>query len=100
MDWVWFLFSFEGRINRAKYWLAGLVILCWMIFFVFLFVVLSAALGGRLVLPGATTQVGSLPPCGGGLGRGVIMMSGASHPSPQGEGSGRSRAGFNPAAAR
>ncbi len=45
MDWVWFLFSFEGRINRAKYWLAGLVLLCWMIFLVFLFVVLSAAYG-------------------------------------------------------
>jgi uncharacterized membrane protein YhaH (DUF805 family) len=31
MDWVWYLFKFEGRINRAKYWLAGLIILCWMI---------------------------------------------------------------------
>src|SRR5262249_14913885 len=26
-----YLFKFEGRINRAKYWLAGLIILCWMI---------------------------------------------------------------------
>ena len=33
MDYAWFLFSFEGRINRAKYWLAGLIIVCWMIFF-------------------------------------------------------------------
>ncbi|HET7885758.1 MAG TPA: DUF805 domain-containing protein [Bradyrhizobium sp.] len=32
MDWVWFLFAFDGRINRAKAWLALLVILCWMIF--------------------------------------------------------------------
>ena len=32
MDYAWFLFSFEGRINRAKYWLATLIILCWMIF--------------------------------------------------------------------
>ena len=32
MDWTWYLFSFEGRINRAKMWLAVLVILCWMIF--------------------------------------------------------------------
>ena len=23
MDWVWFLFGFEGRINRAKFFLAG-----------------------------------------------------------------------------
>jgi uncharacterized membrane protein YhaH (DUF805 family) len=45
MDWVWLLFSFEGRINRAKFYLAGLVLLCWMIFLLFLFVVLSAAFG-------------------------------------------------------
>jgi uncharacterized membrane protein YhaH (DUF805 family) len=32
MDWVWFLFGFDGRINGAKAWLALLVILCWMIF--------------------------------------------------------------------
>jgi uncharacterized membrane protein YhaH (DUF805 family) len=31
MDWVWFLFAFDGRINRAKAWLALLVLLCWMI---------------------------------------------------------------------
>lgn len=33
---IWYLFGFEGRINRAKYWLAGLVILCWMIFLMLL----------------------------------------------------------------
>jgi len=32
MDYVWFLFRFEGRISRAKYWLATLIIVCWMIF--------------------------------------------------------------------
>jgi uncharacterized membrane protein YhaH (DUF805 family) len=32
MDWVWFLFGFDGRINRAKMWLAILVIICWMLF--------------------------------------------------------------------
>ena len=32
MDWIWYLFRFEGRINRARYWLAGLIIVCWMIF--------------------------------------------------------------------
>jgi uncharacterized membrane protein YhaH (DUF805 family) len=36
MDWVWYLFKFEGRINRAKFWLAGLIIVCWMIFLVML----------------------------------------------------------------
>jgi uncharacterized membrane protein YhaH (DUF805 family) len=25
MDWTWFLLSFEGRINRAKIWLAALI---------------------------------------------------------------------------
>lgn len=30
MDWTWFLFRFNGRINRAKLWLALLAILCWM----------------------------------------------------------------------
>lgn len=32
MDYAWFLFRFEDRINRGKFWLAGLIILCWMIF--------------------------------------------------------------------
>jgi uncharacterized membrane protein YhaH (DUF805 family) len=36
MDWVWYLFKFEGRINRAKYWLAGLIIVCSMIFLMLL----------------------------------------------------------------
>jgi uncharacterized membrane protein YhaH (DUF805 family) len=25
MNWTWFLFSFEGRINRGKFWLAPLI---------------------------------------------------------------------------
>ncbi len=32
MDWTWYLFRFDGRINRAKLWQALLIILCWMIF--------------------------------------------------------------------
>jgi uncharacterized membrane protein YhaH (DUF805 family) len=32
MDYVWYLFRFDGRINRARCWLAGLIIVCWMIF--------------------------------------------------------------------
>jgi uncharacterized membrane protein YhaH (DUF805 family) len=27
MDWTWYLFRFDGRINRAKFWLGGLVLL-------------------------------------------------------------------------
>ena len=32
MDYAWLLFGFKGRINRAKYWLATLIILCFMVF--------------------------------------------------------------------
>lgn len=42
MDWAWYLFSFDGRINRAKLWLAMLVILCWGVF-----------LGGLVVIVGS-----------------------------------------------
>ena len=34
MNWTWYLFGFKGRINRAKYWLAGLVIVAFMMIFV------------------------------------------------------------------
>ncbi len=41
MDWNWFLFSFEGRINRAKFWLAAFVWFTTIFSFmtIFLFVV-------------------------------------------------------------
>jgi uncharacterized membrane protein YhaH (DUF805 family) len=32
MDYFWFLFRLDGRINRAKYWLALLIFACWMLF--------------------------------------------------------------------
>jgi uncharacterized membrane protein YhaH (DUF805 family) len=32
MDWTWYLLGFNGRINRARLWLALFVILGWMIF--------------------------------------------------------------------
>ena len=32
MDWTWYLFRFDGRINRAKLWLAMLVMLGWLMF--------------------------------------------------------------------
>ena len=47
MDYVWYLFRFEGRINRARCWLAGLIMVCWMIF-------LSLVLFGLAHLFGAT----------------------------------------------
>lgn len=46
MDWVWYLFRFEGRINRAKLWLALLILLCWLIFLGLLTFGLAALLGG------------------------------------------------------
>ena len=45
MDWTWYLFRFEGRINRAKYWLAGLIILCWMLFVLTLLAGIGMAFG-------------------------------------------------------
>ena len=45
MDYAWFLFRFEGRINRAKYWLAVLIILCWMIFLGMLTVIVIKIFG-------------------------------------------------------
>ena len=46
MDFLWYLFSsFDGRINRAKFWLAALIILCWMIFLAILTVAATVSLG-------------------------------------------------------
>jgi uncharacterized membrane protein YhaH (DUF805 family) len=45
MDWVWFLFEFDGRINRAKVWLALLVIVCWMIVLAMLMLIVDQAFG-------------------------------------------------------
>ena len=36
MDFTWYLFSFRGRIHRAKYWLAAFVLLGWALFVLFL----------------------------------------------------------------
>jgi uncharacterized membrane protein YhaH (DUF805 family) len=46
MDWTWYLFQFEGRINRAKFWLAGLIIVCWMLFLALLTVTAGYLFGG------------------------------------------------------
>jgi uncharacterized membrane protein YhaH (DUF805 family) len=45
MDWANYLFGFKGRVNRAKFWLAGLIIVCWMMFLAAL--VILAGLGGK-----------------------------------------------------
>ncbi|MGF6310648.1 uncharacterized membrane protein YhaH (DUF805 family) [Bradyrhizobium sp. i1.8.4] len=45
MDWANYLFGFKGRVNRAKFWLAGLIIVCWMMFLAA--VVILAGLGGK-----------------------------------------------------
>jgi uncharacterized membrane protein YhaH (DUF805 family) len=47
MDYVWYLFRFDGRINRARCWLAGLILISWMIF-------LALLLAGIAHLFGAT----------------------------------------------
>jgi uncharacterized membrane protein YhaH (DUF805 family) len=45
MDYAWFLFSFEGRISRASYWLAGLIIVCWMLLLAALVLLIARILG-------------------------------------------------------
>jgi uncharacterized membrane protein YhaH (DUF805 family) len=47
MDYVWFLFRFDGRINRARYWLATLAMLCCMILVLVSLVKLAIAFGIR-----------------------------------------------------
>jgi uncharacterized membrane protein YhaH (DUF805 family) len=47
MDYVWFLFRFDGRISRTQYWLATLAILCCMILVLVSLVKLAIALDIR-----------------------------------------------------
>ncbi|HLZ04429.1 MAG TPA: DUF805 domain-containing protein [Bradyrhizobium sp.] len=52
MDWAWFLFGFRGRINRAKYWLSGLVLVGWMIFVIWMiYLCLQLMANGYLPIP-------------------------------------------------
>ena len=30
MDWTWYLFRFDGRINRARFWL-GVLVICLLV---------------------------------------------------------------------
>jgi uncharacterized membrane protein YhaH (DUF805 family) len=46
MDYAWFLFSFEGRINRVKFLWAGLIILSWMIILGMLMLAVHHVFGG------------------------------------------------------
>jgi len=46
MNYAWYLFRFEGRINRAKFWLAGLVIVGCMIPLAALTVAVGHLFGG------------------------------------------------------
>jgi uncharacterized membrane protein YhaH (DUF805 family) len=45
LNYVWLLFSTKGRINRARYWLAVLIILCWMVFALLSLAIISAFSG-------------------------------------------------------
>ena len=46
MDYVWYLFRFEGRLNRAGYWQALLISICWLIFLTILTLGIFLLLGG------------------------------------------------------
>ena len=45
MDYAWYLFSFEGRINRAKFWQALLIILCLMMVLALLTITIGKLFG-------------------------------------------------------
>jgi uncharacterized membrane protein YhaH (DUF805 family) len=45
LDYVWLLFSFRGRINRAKYLVAVLITFCWQVFCVTLWAVFGEIFG-------------------------------------------------------
>jgi uncharacterized membrane protein YhaH (DUF805 family) len=47
MDWTWYLFRFNGRINRARLWLAGLIMLSGMIFLAALTLGIIGLLSGK-----------------------------------------------------
>jgi uncharacterized membrane protein YhaH (DUF805 family) len=51
MDWTRYLFRFDGRINRARLWLALLVILGWMM----ILVALTVAVGSLFGDPGPSS---------------------------------------------
>ena len=46
MDYAWCLFSFEGRINRAKFWLAMLNMLCLMMLLALSIITVGKLFGG------------------------------------------------------
>ena len=51
MDWTWYLFRFNGRINRAKLWLAWLVMLGLMMSWALAIVAIHSLFGAPHVLP-------------------------------------------------
>lgn len=57
MDWQWLLFSFEGRINRAKWWLGNIILMVieWIVF-----VLIQYATIGTLIME--PSPDGALPP--------------------------------------
>jgi uncharacterized membrane protein YhaH (DUF805 family) len=50
MDWRWLLFSFHGRVNRAKYWLSVLIYLIAFVLLGVIVRVLHFAIGANAIL--------------------------------------------------
>lgn len=46
MDYKWLLFGFEGRVNRASYWLSAPVVLCGALVVAIPFLLIAALVGG------------------------------------------------------
>jgi uncharacterized membrane protein YhaH (DUF805 family) len=51
MDWNWYLFSFKGRINRAKFWLSLPILIGWTVLIIGIMWLIMA--GGLMLTRGA-----------------------------------------------
>jgi uncharacterized membrane protein YhaH (DUF805 family) len=56
VDYAWFLFSFEGRIYRARYFLAGLIVGCWILFLAIVVFCIAKTLGSAPLSLGLKTD--------------------------------------------
>ena len=66
MDWRWLLLSFEGRINRAKFWLGILVL---MAIYLVAYAIIGVAFGGTF-----TYDVNGMPEFNGAVWPVILIL--------------------------
>ena len=71
MNFLQVLFSFQGRINRAKYWLAALF---WVVVDIVVFGVLAVMLGNRLLALGSEPTGAEIVQAILSFGLGIILV--------------------------